>query len=139
VQDVLLALHRHRHTYDPSRPVAPWLYAIARHRLLDAVKKRNRRARRELLDDTSRDGVPRLDELPAASVPAVHEYAGHLPRALEHLSSAQREVIELLKLDGYTIAEIAEKTGRTPSSVKVLAHRGYKLLRQLLGGPFRDD
>jgi RNA polymerase sigma-70 factor (ECF subfamily) len=57
-----------------------------------------------------------------------------LSAAIELLTAAQREVIRLLKIEGYSVAEIAEKTGRSRASVKVTAHRGYKALRRLLEG-----
>src|SRR3546814_3353082 len=39
VQDVLLALHAKRSTYDTSRPFLPWLAAIARYRWVDHLRK----------------------------------------------------------------------------------------------------
>src|ERR1700754_5075232 len=47
VQDALLTLHSIRHTYDPDRPFAPWLVAVARHRMLDYRRKRVRQTGRE--------------------------------------------------------------------------------------------
>src|ERR1700761_9558585 len=38
VQDVLLAVHEKRHTYDPSRPFGPWLAAIARYKWIDRLR-----------------------------------------------------------------------------------------------------
>lgn len=133
VQDVLLAIHRHRHTYDPARPVAPWLYAIARHRVFDALKSSQRRARNELLEGAHGTGFGALDELPAAA-PAVSGGVGSVAPALAVLSAAQRQIIELLKVEGYSVVEIAQITGRSPSAVKVAAHRAYKLLRAFLVG-----
>jgi DNA-directed RNA polymerase specialized sigma24 family protein len=48
------------------------------------------------------------------------------------LSEAQREVIWLLKFEGYSVAEIAGRTGRSAGAIKVTAHRGYRVLRALL-------
>lgn len=138
VQDVLLAVHRHRHTYDPTRSVTPWLYAITRHRLLDALKKHRRLTRREILDQPGSHDAHRLEDLSAESSSTDQTCFGHLHWALSELSLAQREIIRLLKFEGYSVTEIAARTGRTPSSVKVTAHRGYKLLRKLLEGPLRD-
>jgi RNA polymerase sigma-70 factor (ECF subfamily) len=42
VQDVLLTIHRVRHTYDPSRPFTAWLGAIAHRRSVDAVRRKIR-------------------------------------------------------------------------------------------------
>ncbi|MBA7466473.1 hypothetical protein ES707_01657 [subsurface metagenome] len=39
VQDVLLAVHSIRHTYDPARPFAPWLVAIANRRFIDRLRR----------------------------------------------------------------------------------------------------
>src|SRR5262245_21623167 len=44
VQDCLLALHLKRHTWDETRPVVPWLRAIARHKIIDRVRRRARAA-----------------------------------------------------------------------------------------------
>src|ERR1700749_1257809 len=43
VQDILLAVHLKRHTWDASAPFAPWLFAIARNKLIDALRRRGRR------------------------------------------------------------------------------------------------
>ncbi|MEO7634963.1 MAG: sigma factor, partial [Sphingomicrobium sp.] len=50
VQDVLVTVHRVRHTYQPGRPVAPWLAAIAARRSIDSLRKRGRGAGREVHD-----------------------------------------------------------------------------------------
>ena len=43
VQDILLAVHLKRHTWDVNAPFAPWLFAIARNKLIDALRRRGRR------------------------------------------------------------------------------------------------
>src|SRR5262249_58236111 len=42
VQDILLAVHLKRHTWDSEAPFAPWLFAIARNKLIDALRRRGR-------------------------------------------------------------------------------------------------
>jgi RNA polymerase sigma-70 factor (ECF subfamily) len=128
VQETLLSIHANRHTYDPERAYSPWMYAIAKHRMLDQLAKQRRRSAHESAGE-------RVEELEA---PIADEPTGFAERALALLSHAQREVIQLLKLEGYSVAEIALKTGRSETSVKVTAHRGYKQLRALLSGA-RDD
>src|ERR1051325_1901984 len=63
VQETLLTVHRARHTYDPSRPFAPWFYAIAGSRLIDVVRRERRISHRELGGETTVDA-------PAAPSPA---------------------------------------------------------------------
>src|ERR1700754_2073903 len=43
VQDILLAVHLKRHTWDVKAPFAPWLFAVARNKLIDALRRRGRR------------------------------------------------------------------------------------------------
>src|SRR3954465_4526330 len=43
VQDILLAVHLKRHTWDVRAPFAPWLFAIARNKLIDNLRRRGRR------------------------------------------------------------------------------------------------
>src|ERR1700724_416707 len=43
VQDILLAVHLKRHTWDVNAPFAPWLFAVARNKLIDWLRRRGRR------------------------------------------------------------------------------------------------
>ena len=47
VQNVLLSIHRARHSYTPSRPFEPWLWTIARNASVDALRSRSRQLQRE--------------------------------------------------------------------------------------------
>ena len=128
VQETLLAVHVARHTYDPERPFAPWFYAIARSRLIDAVRRRRRVAAHE----NERDDVPE----PAADAdsPRNEIDVQAIRRALATLPPRQRDIIEGLKYRDESVREIAARLGLTESAVKVTAHRGYQALKRLLGG-----
>src|SRR5258707_15698708 len=54
LQDTWLRIHRVRHTYRPSEPVLPWIYAIARRVRVDGY----RRTRRVTLHETAMDVLP---------------------------------------------------------------------------------
>jgi RNA polymerase sigma factor (sigma-70 family) len=129
VQDTLLAIHRYRHTFDPKRPFCPWMYAIARHRLIDYASKQRRRSEHEILGDAFGE--------PAASSEQVS--LGFLDRALALLSQKQREIVRLLKLEALSVAEVSSLTGMSESNVKVTAHRGYKNLRNLIASRDREE
>ncbi|HSS01924.1 MAG TPA: sigma-70 family RNA polymerase sigma factor [Kofleriaceae bacterium] len=126
VQDTLLAIHRDRHTYDPARPFRPWMYAVARHRLLDHLARQRRWRNTELLTHAG------LEELAQEAPGMGEQLSDALRRALSRLSHTQQQVIEMLKVEGCTVAEISQRTGLSVSTVKVTAHRGYKKLRALL-------
>jgi len=128
VQETLLSIHCSRHTYDACRPIRPWIRAIAFNRLRDFGRVRKRQhdhAAADLEWETAMHG----SDLADAAVPTL------LTAAFESMSEAQREVIWLLKFEGYSVAEIAGRTGRSRGAIKVSAHRGYRVLRRLLRAP----
>ena len=132
-QETLLSIHRDRHTYDPARPFLPWMYAIARHRLLDVLHKQRRRGENEVPGGEGWEEVAAADATVQRGTPA-----WLLRQALGLLSLRQREIIRMLKFEGLSVAEISQKTGLSQSSVKVTAHRGYNLLRKLMGPALGD-
>jgi RNA polymerase sigma-70 factor (ECF subfamily) len=129
-QETLLSIHRDRHTYDPARPFLPWMYAIARHRLLEFVARQRRRQAREIAGDDAFEGMACAQPDPERSIDA-----GFIRRALALLSLKQREIIQMLKIEGLSVVEISLRTGLSTSAVKVTAHRGYKRLRKLVMEP----
>lgn len=126
VQNVLLAVHRARHTYRSERRFGPWLGAVARNAVVDHLRSRGRRRLRELpLDDA--------DQVAADSPPlASSELSPELRHALERLPAAQREAVELIQIRGLSVAEAAVRAGVKPGALKVRAHRGYTALRRIL-------
>src|SRR5882757_7087581 len=42
LQELLLAVHNKRHTYDPKQPLTVWVQAIARYKLVDLLRRRSR-------------------------------------------------------------------------------------------------
>lgn len=123
VQDTLLVIDRARHTFDPRRSFAAWFYAIARNRLVDEFRRVARRRERELPMELAPE--------PAFVVPDPGDRDA-LERALAQLPPRQRHVITAMKFDGESVRDIARRTGMSESAVKVMAHRGYTLLRRLL-------
>lgn len=125
VQEILLTVHRARHTYDPSRPFEPWLMAIARHAVVDAFRRERRRGRHERLAD---------DDLPLEG--SDEERSGELSAAaaLAALPESQRAALEMVKLEGLTIEEAARRSGVSPGALRVRIHRGYRALRARLLG-----
>ena len=121
LQEILLAVHNQRHTYDPSQPLTAWLHAIARYKLIDCLR---RRARRELLHDS-------LDDAPALLAAAddeAREARRDLATLLAALPPRHRLPIEYVKLQGLSVAEAARRLDMSESAVKVGVHRGLKAL-----------
>ncbi len=131
VQETLLTVHRALRTYDPARPFGPWFHAVASTRLIDAIRRERRITRRESPRDPGFDvAEPPRDE-PDLDVDAIRA-------AVRALPARQRDVIEGLKFRDESVRDVASRTNMTISAVKVTAHRGYRTLRKLLGGPRED-
>jgi RNA polymerase sigma-70 factor (ECF subfamily) len=130
VQETLLLVHGARHTYDAQRSFAAWFYAIARNRLTDEFRLAARRRAREITMEL-------LPE-PVGVVPDPGERDA-LEKALAQLPRRQRHIITAMKFEGESVRDIAVRTGTTESAVKVMAHRGYKLLRRLLAARGSND
>jgi RNA polymerase sigma-70 factor (ECF subfamily) len=123
-QDVLLTMHRVRHTFEPGRAFEPWFYAIARSRFIDHLRRRRRRSDLEITAD---DGPEAIAEEDATGWNRFLEL-------LENLPASQREAFSLLKIEGLSVDEAAERAGVSSAALKVRAHRAYGALRQALLG-----
>ena len=120
MQEALMAIHTRRHTYNPAEALTPWVYAIARYKLIDHL----RQTRASMAD------LPIED---AEVIMAQDDYTGtdsanDLRRLLHKLPDKMRRAIQFVKLDGLTVAQAASKCGMSESAVKVNIHRGMKAL-----------
>ena len=119
VQDILLAVHLKRQTWKPDAPFAPWLFAIARNKLIDALRRRGRRVFVNI--DDFAEVIP--SEAPAETLPA-SEVATHLAA----LPARQREVLQSIAVDAASIKDTAKKMAMTEGAVRVALHRGLAKL-----------
>jgi RNA polymerase sigma-70 factor (ECF subfamily) len=124
VQDCWIRIHRSCHTYRASEPVMPWIYAIARHTRLDAYRKRQRLAVREVLVGSVPDTFCRAEPEPRQD---------DFDLLVSTLPDSQREVLFMLKVSGMSLEEIARATTSTVGAVKQKARRAYSTLRRALG------
>jgi RNA polymerase sigma-70 factor, ECF subfamily len=130
VQDVLLTVHRVRHTWDPGRPFSPWLAAIAARRSIDLLRRQSRIARHEQQDELA---------LETFAAPAANTETGALHAATEiepllaALPPRQLQALEALKLQGLSLSEAAARSGQSVAALKVNMHRAVKTLRRLVG------
>ncbi|KLE33594.1 hypothetical protein AAW01_01430 [Aurantiacibacter gangjinensis] len=118
VQECLIALHEKRHTLDPGRPVAPWMYAIANYKLIDHWRKRGR-SPIDLDDEADMAVAP--DTMAGMDVAAL----------LDHLPDAQAEAIRMTHIEGLTNKEAGERIGVGTSAMKLRVHRGMLRLKEI--------
>lgn len=120
VQEVLLAVHTRRHTYNPDEMFTPWMHAIARYKLIDHL----RRSHASLADvpiEDAEDVVAQDDHVGTESARDLHKLLNSLPERM-------RLAIKYVKLEGLSVAETALRCDMSESAVKVNVHRGLRAL-----------
>ncbi len=124
VQEILLAVHLKQHTWDSTRPIEPWVHAIARHKLVDALRRRH--GNFDLpIDDFS--------ETLAAEEESQSVSGREVERHLAQLSAGQRAVVHAVAVEGVSIADAAERLNMKVGAVRVALHRGLTVLAKTLG------
>lgn len=127
VQEVLIAVHTRRATYDRDRRFTAWLFAIARHKLIDHYRRNRRFTSIEGLDDIL--VTEGFEQSSNAQI--------DVERLLRTLPPKQARAIRSTRLDGLSTAEAARDGGIGESDVKVSVHRGLKALAARILGTRR--
>ena len=126
LQEILISIHKARHTYDGNRPYKPWAYAIAKFRLQDYLRMHYADHLRHAVELSEVENI--LPEDVTESGISYESISGEIHK----LPEKQATILRMMHQEGYTAREVAEKTGMTESAVKVAAHRAYKVLRKKL-------
>ena len=123
IQEILISIHKARHTYDGKRPFKPWLFAIAKYRLQDYLRTHYKDHLYHAGELTEAEyNLPTDVTESVLSYESIKEDIGALPKK-------QAMILHLMHAEGYTAKEVAEQMGMTESAVKVSAHRAYKILK----------
>ncbi|WP_372730832.1 sigma-70 family RNA polymerase sigma factor [Novosphingobium sp.] len=122
VQDVLIAIHAKRATWDETRAFLPWIAAIARYRWVDHLRRVYRASESELGDHDAPEDSEEEAVLARMS----------LERLFVQLPPGQCSAIELVKIEGLSVTEAALRTGQSESLIKVNIHRGLRKLAALV-------
>jgi len=119
VQETLLAIHLKRHTWDGGLKLAPWVHAIARHKIIDALRRRGVR-RAEPIED-----FEAVLAAPEAEDPHIRS---DIERVMVKLAPRQRDIVTAISLEGQSIAATAQRLAMSEVAVRVALHRALKSL-----------
>lgn len=129
-QEVFVRTYRQLGAYRSDGPLEAWLYRITRRTAIQMRRTRSRRGRlalspgaRPARDVYTTDPGGRVDRERAAGV--IHELFAGLPRR-------QREIFDLVDLQGLSPAEAADRTGMKPVSVRANLFKARKAIRESL-------
>ena len=130
-QDVFLRVYRARQTYEPTAKFTTWLYRIATHVALNALRDGRHARRDEPLDDPLGERTREWrDPQPTVEDHMVADAQGwEIRRAVQSLPEKQRAAVILHKYHDLDYKEIAQTLSCSESAVKSLLFRAYETLR----------
>lgn len=132
-QEAFVKAWRAAGSFTHRASVRTWLYRIAVNAARDALRRQRRRPQPadvglDTVAEQLADPAGLEDQLAARGVdPALRS-------ALAQLPSAQRDVVVLADVFGVSHAELAERHGVAPGTIKSRLHRGHARLAGLLAG-----
>jgi RNA polymerase sigma-70 factor (ECF subfamily) len=125
VQEILIGLHRKRHSWDPARPFLPWLHAITRYKLIDFTRHRRSETRRRV-------DLPLEDWLEIVEQPAdeANRSMWEVDRHLAVLPAGQRKIVRAIAIEGASVRNVALGLATSEGVVRMTIHRA---IGRLLG------
>ena len=138
-QDVFLHVHRSLPSYDPSRPLRPWVFTIATNKVRDYWSSRAYQDRARGAEDGGEEDLERAvleppsEERGPREALAGRELAGRVAQAIERLPAPLRQTLCLRAYEGLSFEDIARMVERNEVAVRKRYSRALALLRAELG------
>ena len=122
-QETLLSIHEKRHLFDTNQSLLPWVYAVARYRLIDCVRFEKRRPTFQADDYSALQMGAEDSELRAS------EFKQDLNQIMGGLDARSREAVYLTHIEGLSSEEVARVMGLSVSNAKIIVHRAMHRLK----------
>ena len=134
-QEVFLRVYRSRATYEPTAKFTTWLFRIATHLALNALRDGKNERLQERLDDDSSDMPVRQvpDSRPSVEQRMVYQARlDEIRQAVATLPDKQRAAVLMHKYEEMEYSQIAKVLNCSESAIKSLLFRAYETLRARL-------
>jgi RNA polymerase sigma-70 factor (ECF subfamily) len=125
LQEVLIAIHAKRHTWDERAPLLPWLYAVTRYKVVDAFRRRGAGVNLPL-----DDFVELLAAEPEGDALAARDSAALIDR----LDGRSAAIVRAVSLEGETTAEVGARLAMSEGAVRVALHRAIRRMARIARG-----
>ncbi len=125
-QECLIGIHRSLATYDPSKPLKPWILGVTRHKIADYFRVLARRGETELRETD----FPVTNQESSTNPETEGPQRDALRSALQHLPQDQRRALELTKISGLSCREASLKEGIKEAAFRKRISRAYETLRK---------
>lgn len=131
VQVTFLKAWRAAKSYDPTRPLAPWIYAIARRAAIDIQRSERRHGSHNRLSETDATVAP-------LGIERAWE-AWQVRSAIDRLPEHERRIIRLQHFEQLTHSEIAQRLRVPAGTVKSRSFRAHRRLASELAHLSREE
>ena len=122
VQEILIAIHKSKRTFHPTKPFLPWLGAVIRYKMIDQIKIRQKRIKKEVISESIVTNAPSPQNDPVERE-VVSEALNRLPKEL-------RQAIYLTKVYGLSTVQAAKQQNTSPEAMRKRVSRAYTRLRK---------
>jgi len=134
-QEVFLRVYRSRATYEPTAKFTTWLFRIATHLALNAIRDGKAEKNKESLDNEQADGAVRQvadRKLSVEQVLVNQVKVDEIRRSIQSLPDKQRSAVLMHKYQELEYSQIAKVLNCSESAIKSLLFRAYETLRSKL-------
>jgi RNA polymerase sigma-70 factor (ECF subfamily) len=132
-QDVFLRVYRARKGYEPNAKFTTWLFRIATHIALNAIRDGRSERGVESMDDADAQRGELPDRRRTIEQAMLEDARlAEVRRAVQALPAKQRAAVLMHKYQELDYAQIARVLGCSESAVKSLLFRAYETLRRKL-------
>jgi RNA polymerase sigma factor (sigma-70 family) len=122
LQEVLFAIHLKRQSWQSGAPVRPWLYAIARYKVVDAFRRRGTEVHLPIEDF--------IDSL-ESEAPENAMAGRDADWMLGQLDARSASLVRAVRLGGQSPDEAGARLGLSPGATRVALHRAIQRLARL--------
>lgn len=129
VQQALMQAWKAAHTYDPGRPLEPWLFSVTRRAAIDVYHRHRSREQAVSVESIEPDIHPAVDGASAEQVWLTWKVRS----AVERLSSSDQAIIKRVYFEDMTHRETADELGIPIGTVKSRLFRAHRKLTAALG------
>jgi len=127
-QECLIGIHHSLATYDPNKPLKPWVLGVARHKIADYFRVLSRCRETELRETD----FPVTNQESSTNLIIEESKRDALRSALQHLPQDQRRALELTKISGLSCREASLREGIKEAAFRKRISRAYEALRKLV-------
>jgi RNA polymerase sigma-70 factor (ECF subfamily) len=121
LQETLIAVHTQRHRWNPTLPLMPWAATIARNKIIDEMRRRNRNH-----CTATGDGSQIFSDASCEEANALAKY--DVERLIKCLPERSQEIVAAIALNQNSAREVAARLGMLEVTVRVTHHRSLRYL-----------